>query len=103
MVDAPTCKICGHAHWLREPHQWGRSAGKAPALAAAKAAVKPKASSPRGTSTPPTAKGRRAVAPKLDAPAASSSRGRPKTVDNRKAYKAQKERERRSAKAKATP
>lgn len=23
-MKAPTCRLCGAAHWMREPHVWGK-------------------------------------------------------------------------------
>ena len=29
-MNAAVCKICGHAHWLREPHQFAATKKPAP-------------------------------------------------------------------------
>lgn len=27
-IGPPVCKVCGHAHWLRDPHIFGKTKAK---------------------------------------------------------------------------
>jgi hypothetical protein len=114
-MEPPKCKICGHAHWGNAPHvgmgkvdvaaEVARVANMTPdQVAAAHKAGKAKVRAAKKSTAAPS-NARHHVAAGTQVPPVDTQKrgpGRPKLHADRKAYKAEKERERR-ARLKAKP